>query len=108
MVAVDPVEDVERPVGAKGKQVVAGDRLRLAGLGHHEQLGQDGHGLEIDGECPEDLHHSEIVVEHHGQDGHGGEEELNPEAVMVAVISGAEFDIHQVHCCCCRDNEEHL
>ena len=108
MVAVDPVEDVECPVGAECKQVVAGDRLCLAGLRNHEQLGQDGDRLKIDGECPEDFHHGELVVEDHGQDSHGGEKELNPEAVMVAVISGAEFDIHQVHCCRRRDNEEHL
>ena len=35
---VDPVKDVEAPVGAQGEQVVAGDGLRLTGLAHHEQL----------------------------------------------------------------------
>ncbi len=35
---VDPVEDVEPPVGAQREEVVAGDRLRLSGLAHHEQL----------------------------------------------------------------------
>ncbi len=35
---VDPVEDVEPPVGAQGEEVVAGDGLRLSGLAHHEQL----------------------------------------------------------------------
>jgi hypothetical protein len=35
---VDPVEDVEAPVGAQREEVVAGDGLRLSGLAHHEQL----------------------------------------------------------------------
>jgi hypothetical protein len=35
---VDPVEDVEPPVGAQREEVVAGDGLRLSGLAHHEQL----------------------------------------------------------------------
>ncbi len=35
---VDPVEDVEPPVGAQSEEVVAGDGLRLSGLAHHEQL----------------------------------------------------------------------
>lgn len=43
VVPEDPVEDVEGAVGSKGKQVVTGDRLRLSGLAHHEQLGKDRH-----------------------------------------------------------------
>ncbi len=35
---VDPVEDVEPPVGAQREEVVASDGLRLSGLAHHEQL----------------------------------------------------------------------
>jgi hypothetical protein len=35
---VDPVEDVEPPVGAQREEVVACDGLRLSGLAHHEQL----------------------------------------------------------------------
>jgi len=57
VVSVDPVEDVEPPVGAKGEQVVAGDGLRLPRFADHEELGQDGHGLQVDGERPQDLHH---------------------------------------------------
>jgi hypothetical protein len=38
MLPVDPVEDVEPPVGAQREEVVAGDGLRLSGLAHHEQL----------------------------------------------------------------------
>ena len=55
MVAPDPVEEIERAVDTQRKQVVAGDGLRLARLAHHEQLRQDGHGFQVDGEGPEDL-----------------------------------------------------
>ena len=48
VVAVDPVENVEAAVGAEGKEVVAGDALSLPSLGHHEQLGKDGHRLQVD------------------------------------------------------------
>ena len=108
MVAIDPVQDVERAIGAQCKQVVAGDRLRLACLGHHEELGKDGDGLEVDGEGPEDFHRGERLVEDQGKDGHGAEEELNSKAVMVAVISGSELHVHQVDGSCGRNNEKHL
>ena len=55
MVAPDPVEEIERAVDAQRKQVVARDGLRLTRLAHHEQLRQDGHRLQVDGEGPEDL-----------------------------------------------------
>lgn len=55
VVAPDPVEEIERAVDAQRKQVVARDGLRLARLAHHEQLRQDGHRLQVDGEGPEDL-----------------------------------------------------
>ena len=86
VVAVDPVEDVEATVGAEGEQVVAGDRLGLPGLGDHEQLGQDGDALQVDGEGPQDLHHAELVVDDKTEEDAGAKEELNPECVVVAVI----------------------
>ena len=86
VVAEDPVEDVQTAVGAEGKQVVAGDRLRLPGLGDHEQLGQDGHTLQVDGEGPQNLHHAELVVDDKTEEDAGAEKELNSESVMIAVI----------------------
>jgi hypothetical protein len=54
-VAVDPVEQIEGSVHAEGKQIVRGDALSLAGLGHHEKLGQNCHRLEVDREGPQNL-----------------------------------------------------
>merc|ERR1719278_737115 len=96
MVAVDPVEDVEAAVGAESKEIVARDRLRLARLADHEELGEDGDALQVDGEGPEDLHHTELVVEDDSQEGGRGQEELHPEGVVVAIIGGFEFEIHQI------------
>ena len=56
VVAVDPVHDVQATVRAKSKQVVACYCLRLTGLADHEELGQDGHRLQVDGKGPQDLH----------------------------------------------------
>lgn len=55
IVTPDPVEDVEGPVQAQAEQVVCGDGLRLASLADHEELRQDCHRLQVDGEGPEDL-----------------------------------------------------
>lgn len=54
-VTPEPVEDVEGAVHAQAEQVVGGDGLRLAGLGDHEELRQDCHRLQVDGEGPQDL-----------------------------------------------------
>lgn len=55
VVAPQPVGDVESSVEAEEEQVVGGDGLRLARLGDHEELRQDGNGLQEDGEGPQDL-----------------------------------------------------
>ena len=96
VITVDPVEDVETTVGAESKEIMAGDRLRLPGLADHEELGQDGHALQVDGEGPEDLHHAELVVEETSQEGGRSQEELHSEGVVVAIIGGFEFEIHQI------------
>lgn len=55
VVTPDPVEDVEGPIQAQAEQVVRGDGLRLASLADHEELRQDCHRLQVDGEGPKDL-----------------------------------------------------
>ena len=64
IVSVDPVENIESSVRAEGKEVVGRDGLGFASLLDHEQLGKDGHRLQVDGEGPEDLHEGELVVKH--------------------------------------------
>lgn len=55
VVTPHPVGYVEGSVEAEEEQVVGGDGLRLAGLGDHEELRHYGHGLQEDGEGPQDL-----------------------------------------------------
>ena len=108
VVAVDPVENVEAAVGTEGEEVVAGDALSLPGLGHHEQLWQDGHGLQGDRKRPEDFHHRELMVEYEGQEQRGSNEKLDPKRVVVAVVSRLELHVHQIDGGGGRANEEEL
>jgi len=108
VVSVDPVENVEGPVGSQCKQVVACDRLGLSGLAHHEELGEDGHALQVDGEGPQDLHHRKLVVQRYGQQGSRAQQKFNPKRVVVAVVGGLELDIHQVDGGGGRAHEEDL
>ena len=87
IVSEDPVEDVEAAVGAKSKQIVAGDALSLSGLRDHEELGQDGHALQVDGEGPEDLHDTELMVEDQRQEDSRAKQEFYSEGVMIPIIS---------------------
>lgn len=51
-VAVDPVEDVQRPIEAKSEEVVRSDGLRFTRLGDHMELRQDGYRFKVDWEGP--------------------------------------------------------
>ena len=55
MITVDPIENVEESIDAQRKEIMAGDRFRLASSADHVQLRKDRHGFEIDGKCPENL-----------------------------------------------------
>lgn len=55
VVAVDPVEDVQPTVDSEREEIMTGDVFRLASLGDHEELRQDGTGFEVDGKRPRNL-----------------------------------------------------
>jgi len=57
VVSVDPVEDVEETVDAESEEVMRGNRFGFSGFLDHEELGKNGHRLQVDGERPKDLHH---------------------------------------------------
>lgn len=50
-----PVDEVEGSVESQEEQVMGGDGLGLTSLADHEELGQDGHRLQVDGERPQNL-----------------------------------------------------
>lgn len=84
------------------------DGFGFSSLADHEQLGQDGHRLQVDGECPQDLKWREIMVDKEGQTSHGHYQEFNAECVVVAVVGCLEFHEHQVDGGIGRANEDAL
>ncbi len=55
------------------------DRFGFASFLDHEQLREDGHGLEVDGEGPEDFHQRELVVQHQRKEDGWADQKFNPE-----------------------------
>lgn len=55
LVPSDPIGQIEQSIEPQEEQVVSGDGLSLSSLADHEELWQDSHWLQIDGEGPEDL-----------------------------------------------------
>lgn len=97
VVAPDPVGDVEGTVEAQEEKVVRRDGLRFPGLADHEELGEDGHGLQVDGEGPEYLQGREAVVLQKRQACDGDQQELQAEGVVLAVKRFPEFHVDHVH-----------
>lgn len=62
VVPVDPVEQIQGTVGTQRKQVMTGNAFRFARFADQEQLRQDGHRLQVDGERPQNLQWSEAGV----------------------------------------------
>lgn len=107
-VAPDPVGDVEGAVEAQGEQVVGGDDLGLAGALQHEELRQDGHRLEPDGEGPRHLPRRPVVGEQHPERRRPAQQVLHPERVQVRVRRRLVPRRHQVHHVALRRDEEDL
>lgn len=96
VVSVDPVQQVQRTVRSEGKQIVAGDALRLARFADQEQLRQDGHRLQVDRERPQHLQRGERGMNQQRQHEARNQQELDAERVMVVVVRGLKLDVHQV------------
>lgn len=60
-ISVDPIGNVQCPIGAECEQVMGCDCLRFASSLEHEELGQDGNRFEPDGERPKDLIRQQFV-----------------------------------------------
>lgn len=59
----DPVEEIKGTVHAQEEQIVGGDSLSLSSLANHEELGQDSHRLQVDGESPQDFQRRKVMVD---------------------------------------------
>lgn len=95
--APDPIHEIQGAIEAEEEQVVSGDGLGFSGLADHEQLWEDGHGLQVDGERPHDLQRREVMVDEEGQAADWDDQELCSERVVVAIIRGLELHVYQVN-----------
>lgn len=64
-----------------------GDGLGLAGTLEHEELGEDGDGLEEDGKGPEDFANREFVVEVQAEEEARSDEVLDFERIDGGIVS---------------------
>jgi hypothetical protein len=83
---VYPVGNVKPPVSAQCGDVVRCDGLCFACALEDEELGEDGDGLEEDGEGPKDLCDGVRVVEEKSEEECGGDEELDAEGIDGGVM----------------------
>lgn len=104
----DPVEEIKSPIQAQAEQVVGGDCLCLASLADHEELRQDCHRLQVDGERPQDLQEREVVVDENSKTPNRNNQEFHSETVMVAIIGGPELHVDQVDSGIRTTNVDHL
>ena len=107
-VSVDPVGDVEETVDAQGKQVVGRDGFGLAGSLQHEELRENGDGLQPDGKRPEDLTDSILLREKDGENGGSTEEVVDLECIDVGIGGGLVSVGHEVDDVALGANEHDL
>lgn len=96
VVPVDPVEQIQGTVRTQREQVMAGNALRLARFADEEQLGQDGHRLQVDRERPEHLQRREAGVDQQGQHEARQQQELDAERIVIVVVGRLELHVHHV------------
>ncbi|GMF15745.1 unnamed protein product [Phytophthora fragariaefolia] len=109
--AVDPIEHVAAAVGSEQHDVVAGEVLHLSVALQQDELRDDGDGLEVDGEGPEDLHDLELLVEDERQQRAGQHGELEvQEGVVRLVVRAAEglLEADDVHDGAREEQEQQL
>lgn len=107
-IPIQPVGDIQRPVDAEREEVVRRDGIGLAGTLQHKKLGEDGDGLEPDGEGPQHLGELVAVGEEDGEDGAAAEEVLDFEGVNVGVVRGLVVVEHEEDDVGLRGEEEDL
>jgi len=94
--AVDPVQNVESAVGAERKQIMCSNGFSRAGSLKHVQLRHDGDRLEIDAECPQNLHDRKLVIDQKRNDECRNQQKLNSERVMISIVCRFELEVYQV------------
>lgn len=107
-VPIDPVGDVQGPVDAQREQIVRCDGLCLASPLQHEQLRQDRHTFQPDGECPQHFRNGPLVWEDDSEDGGGARQVGDAEGVEVRIEGGLVVVQHHVKSIGGRAEEDDL
>lgn len=128
-VAIQPVQQVQSPITAQRKQIVAGDALGFARLRDEEQLRQNRHRLQVNRECPQNLwngklktvnrhtiigriqfylHHTEIVIDQQCQNDAGYQQKLDAEGIVIVVVRSPELQVDEIDGGATARQEHHL
>jgi len=99
VVSPDPVDQVQRSVAPKSKQIVSCDCFSFSSFADHEQLGKNGNALKVDAEGPQDFQRSEFMVDEECKPTDRNNEEFSTEGVVVSIIGCLELEVNEVHCC---------
>lgn len=81
------MQDVEEPVKPEEEDYVGRDVFDVLAARDHVELGQDGAGLEPDGEGPEDAVQREGLMEEEGEDCGGEVECPMREGIRLVIVA---------------------
>jgi len=97
VISPDPVDQVQRTVATKGKQVVSGDGFSFTSFTDHEQLRKDGNTLKVDTEGPENFQRSEFVVDEESEATNWHDKKFSSESVVVSIVCSLEFHVDEIN-----------
>ena len=86
IISVNPVEDVEATIGSKSKEIIDIDHVNDTSVVDNVELRNDGNTLEVDGEGPENLHDTQLVIDQGSQSKSWDDQKINIEAVSFGII----------------------
>lgn len=89
-VPVYPIRNIQAPVNSERGEVVCCNGLGLSRALEHEQLGQDGNRLEVDGERPENFEDREFVVADEGKNKGRANDIFKAESIDRRVVGRSE------------------
>ena len=107
-VSPNPVGNIQSAVKTHGSKVMCGDCLCFACSLEHEELREDGHSLEEDGERPKDFCELEFIVEDEAENDARSNKIFHFEGVNCGVMCWSVLDLHEVEDVASAGDEEDL
>jgi len=93
---VDPVRQIQPSVHPQRSEIMRSNRLCLPRPLKHEQLRQDRHRLQINGESPKHFCWCPSIGENEGEQNARDEEVFESEGVETWIRGGSETELHEV------------